>query len=61
MKCPMCGAEATMTGARPKPGLDPRLREYQCQEFKSHRWMVLTGRGQLSPKKEVPEAQRRIF
>ncbi|MBA7575214.1 hypothetical protein ES708_17035 [subsurface metagenome] len=54
----MCGAEATKTGARPKPGLDPRLQEYQCQEFKSHRWMVLTGRGQLAPRTKVSEKQR---
>ncbi|MBA7565125.1 hypothetical protein ES708_06800 [subsurface metagenome] len=42
MKCPQCGAEAVMTAARPKPGLDPRFREYQCRLFKSHRFVAIT-------------------
>jgi len=61
MKCPKCGAEAYMTRARPKGGQDPLLREYQCREFKSHRWVAITGRRQLAPRNKVPDEQGRLF
>jgi hypothetical protein len=50
MKCPKCGAEAYRVNTRPKPGMNPLLRAYQCRLFTHHFWWDARGRKPLAPK-----------